>query len=1141
MFQMRTYTLLLLLLINAVKIHAQTGFTGIFNGAPGSITIGENDTLYIDGNLENNNDERLNINNQGTIILKGNLINHAGELFSLSTHSFDSLKKIVNIKGNVVFAGTKKQIIRGKSILFAKLTICDTVELHSDIHVLDTLKLNQCSKPSLLLLGTHTLKMYEKDNNFKEKTYGGIIEGEDETHYITSDTIGIIKMQKERDTSSFGMPALASMGLDIIPDEYDSYEIIVKRYHIKEKNAAMGSIKKYYSIKNKGIGFDTLSINHFTHDRLTEHNNLQSLRLFFSQNDGDSYKLIDSKSINERVTSTGNVEIETDTIFRYTVAASCEQPGLKLVVDSTQSLCANSKINVKPVWTMGRPIVSCSYFWNNEEDTIKTDTSKEFLLDKDTVTITIKVIMINGCTAHDTLIINPFPVTKAKIVPLETYYRCISDTWIFKADTTFAKFTPEYNWNLGDNTTAIGDSVTKKYTSGRKYQVLLSVKNQFGCSDSTFIDIKMDTIPKPNFKTVIMAEKLIKFIDKSQTFSFSNTKLSEWEILDTIHYKEDSIVYKFPDFGEYPIKLKVTGELCSATLLSSINVTAKGSLGFSIASTCSGDELQFINESECLWGELVYNWDFGDCTTSNSDSPIKTYNGDETVYTVTLHAMDPVTGWNSSITRDITIQRPPKINWGGAISTCANHFVLQPEEEGYTYLWSNGSTSEFIDVTQSGEYSLKLTGINGCTSFESVKITLNSGVVPTINDAQSCGGIILDAGNPKNSEYKWNTGETTRTLVVEKSGTYRVEVKQSNGCTGSKEVQIVIKQKPEVKINCNSTLCSGSTATLFTEPKTNTVYRWNTGEITPSITITGGGWYQVKATNSSSLCTASDSLYVAGLVSPVIELGRDRNICLGQETILTMDDYYYATSVEWWKDGGKIYNDRSFAVSDTGSYNLRVTLANGCSTTDRIRFGGIVTPLTVDFLVASQSYVGDSLVFIDLSYPDPTTWNWEISSGFRIDKPIFSYAFWNEGEYSVKLSVGNDGCVLSKTKTITVGDIIKSGGDNDDTQKKDDDVIYIKDIPEKQIFIDPANITEAIAIPNPSDGNLRIQVKLTHPSRMLARLYNSVGQIASSFIIPQQTEDVLYYCNFSNLPTGVYLLQLWTDDDVKILKIVIGK
>jgi PKD repeat protein len=1135
MSRIRTYILLCLLLFLSGTASGQNPFTGIFlsDNKEASVFISKNDTLFIDGSAVNENSEDLNIYNSGVLILTDSLVNRAGALFERSSKGVGTGGQDVDIMGNVVFAGNKKQIIRG-NIFFADLSIRDSVELKSDIHVAGRLRLNQWSEPGRLILGRNTLKMYINDNF--DRTAAGILEGEDEDHYVTSDSeFGNIRMMK--DHTGEGRSALATMGLQVnVPD--DNGHITVERYHIPESNAALGGIRKYYSITDNSGAISGLSIRYLTHDLLPEHSDQASLRLFYSEDGiGESYQLIESESLNSTVSSgSGGVKSNIEKPFRYTVAATCRLPGLTLGAD--RELCLNSSVTIAPQW-VSQPAYSYDYVWNDDEATREEKTAatpKTFLLKGDTV-IWVKATDTRGCSAFDTVVIRALPVPVAQIAPIhvENSRRCISETWTFET-------TPEnghsYQWDFRDHTTATGATVTKDYTLPGDYRVRLAVENEHLCTAADSVRITVEGMPVPDFTTQIVAEKKIRLIDQSQFFT--GTRQYEWKVLDQTFTAATAEVL-FPDFGEYEVILTVKGDKCAATASQTISVTEKGSLGFRIdnASFCQGAALQFTNESVCLWGSMTFEWDFGDGTRSTLANPVKTYHDDETaVYTVTLRAIDPETGWSSALARDITVHRPPRINWGGAISTCDSHWLLQPEEEGYTYLWSNGAVSSAVDVTRSGRYSLRLTDVNGCRTVEDADITLNSAVMPAISDTQSCGDVILDAGNP-GSAYVWSNGAATRTLTVDRSGTYSVTVTQPNGCTGSKTVSVEIRQRPEVKVNGPADLCEGSSATLYTAQEAGTVYHWNTGAASPAVDITGEGWYRVTAVNTASSCSASDSLYVVGLAAPVIDLGRDRNVCLGQETILTMDDYYYAAAVEWWKDGGQVYNARNFAVSDTGTYNLRVTLANGCSAVDRIHFGGIATALNIDFLSASQANVGDTLVFIDLSYPDPIAWNWEISSGFRTDQPVFQYAFWNEGVYSVKLSVDNGGCILSETKTVTVTSRLKQGGDTGGGQGGEE--TPVDDTRLKPLYVAPSSILEASAIPNPSDGDFYLKARLGQPSRLIARLYTPTGQAVASFIIPQQSEDVLYECNFTSLPAGVYILQLLSDNDVKTVKIVINK
>ena len=76
-------------------------------------------------------------------------------------------------------------------------------------------------------------------------------------------------------------------------------------------------------------------------------------------------------------------------------------------------------------------------------------------------------------------------------------------------------------------------------------------------------------------------------------------------------------------------------------------------------------------------------------------------------------------------------------------------------------------------------YVLTGTDVNGCTSLDTVSITVNP--LPTVNlgnDTTSiCQGdsVLLDAGSG-HTNYLWSTGETTQTIYASSSGTYSVSV-----------------------------------------------------------------------------------------------------------------------------------------------------------------------------------------------------------------------------------------------------------------------------------------------------------------------------------------------------------------------------
>ncbi len=96
--------------------------------------------------------------------------------------------------------------------------------------------------------------------------------------------------------------------------------------------------------------------------------------------------------------------------------------------------------------------------------------------------------------------------------------------------------------------------------------------------------------------------------------------------------------------------------------------------------------------------------------------------------------------------------------------------------------------------TDPGTYYDSLSTSAGCDSIYSTVLIVNP--LPSVNlgaDTLICSGcsITLDAG-AGSSSYTWSTGESTQTINVDSSGTYSVEVIDTNGCMGSDSIAVDI-------------------------------------------------------------------------------------------------------------------------------------------------------------------------------------------------------------------------------------------------------------------------------------------------------------------------------------------------------------
>src|SRR6185436_9626277 len=108
----------------------------------------------------------------------------------------------------------------------------------------------------------------------------------------------------------------------------------------------------------------------------------------------------------------------------------------------------------------------------------------------------------------------------------------------------------------------------------------------------------------------------------------------------------------------------------------------------------------------------------------------------------------------------------------------------------YTYLWSNGATTEDITGLAAGNYNVTITDANGCTKnmqftvdTDVSDITVTPVVTNTICTA-SLGAInITVSGGTPPYTYLWSNGATTEDISGLAAGNYTVTVTDVNGCT----------------------------------------------------------------------------------------------------------------------------------------------------------------------------------------------------------------------------------------------------------------------------------------------------------------------------------------------------------------------
>ena len=135
---------------------------------------------------------------------------------------------------------------------------------------------------------------------------------------------------------------------------------------------------------------------------------------------------------------------------------------------------------------------------------------------------------------------------------------------------------------------------------------------------------------------------------------------------------------------------------------------------------------------------------------------------------------------------------------------------------------------------------------------------------------------------------------------------------------------------PRVRITGDSVLCNGGQGRLTaTGPAPIVAYRWSTGAITPSITVTQPGTYGVSVTFSGG--TVSAAQYVVTAIMPVVRIAGDTVLCAGQP--LSLQATGPPARTYRWSTGA---TTSAISVTQAGTYTVTAIFGSGCAATAQL-------------------------------------------------------------------------------------------------------------------------------------------------------------------------------------------------------------
>ena len=233
---------------------------------------------------------------------------------------------------------------------------------------------------------------------------------------------------------------------------------------------------------------------------------------------------------------------------------------------------------------------------------------------------------------------------------------------------------------------------------------------------------------------------------------------------------------------------------CSSTSAITVNVNPSPAITALTLDTtvCDGSNATLIAD-----GGLSYLWNNNNTNDTIVVNPIGS-----TTYTVTG---TDANGCSNTATVTVLTNALPTVDLGTDVNQCGSSATLDAGPAGVTYVWSSGGTAQTEVVSADGSYNVTVTDVNGCSNSDTINVTLLANPVVNLgNDGSVCGNVVLDAQN-QGSTYIWNDNSSGQTLNVTTSGTYYVTVVNSNGCTSSDTIALVVNANPTTTASASAT------------------------------------------------------------------------------------------------------------------------------------------------------------------------------------------------------------------------------------------------------------------------------------------------------------------------------------------------
>lgn len=537
------------------------------------------------------------------------------------------------------------------------------------------------------------------------------------------------------------------------------------------------------------------------------------------------------------------------------------------------------------------------------------------------------------------------------------------------ADPTTLTSGYSHQWNFGNGVTSTLAEPCHLYTAEGSYTVTHTVTDSTGCTEITD-------------RTVSISERGDYAIELLGCNPFCHG--------DTVYLTVDG-VYDSIVWLRYPLPGTLVGTTdtlvvtqsgtynavvysgsCESDCLA-ITVTEQTTPEIEIGDTtiCVGDSI-----TVCAGGGFAsYEWTYNGTILNDTDSCIVV--SEPGTYTVTVGQQQDFTCCmclatdTFVVTEDSVIVNVPDgiICRDDTLEICADVLSGAP---AFTYSWSpTNATTECINVTSSGTYSVTVTDRFGCSATDSATIALQTLPDPDFNgpdticiNERACFEAVVDSALHKwvvtslvdNTITYQSTQQNQDTICLNfpEAGTYVISHTISNECGDTTHVDTVVVIPPIeacIVLLGQNPFCEGDRVCMTINDPFNQVstIEWYKDSVLvftgDTLCVTEPGTYSAKVVDNNGCVNECMCIVLNRVAGPSAVLPDRVGICPGGSRVIQALVNFNPTEYFWYRNNVPFaFGTTSITVNQVGTYRLTVRNANGCEASDSVTVISRPTP-----------------------------------------------------------------------------------------------------------------------------------------------------------------------------------------------------